>query len=308
MKENSSAINKKFFDLDTLWDARRPAVAEAEYVALLGEATHLPEGERHHLAELLTLIARAQGAQGKLPEARLNLAEAEKILATLEPPFQAKVNIRCLMEEGRLFVAEKTPSRARVLLSQAWSLAVNSEDDYATIDIARLMAEIEPPKLQEEWISKAIQIAEESTQPRAQRWLGNLYASLAWKQFGLLQYETALATFQKSLGLYEAEKAEHEIFKTKWSVGKLLRKMGRLEEALALQKGLLSELGFSGGADGRLYEEIAECLQALQKTAEAQPYFELAHKELSSEQWVSDNQPVKLKRLKDLGKVRGSSS
>lgn len=304
MEEKSQNIPAKLLDLDTIWNPADPARAEAAFRALLPAALELDEKNRFLLVELLTQIARAEGAQSKIPEARKTLDEAEKILNTEGAAYRVSAKIRWLLEQGRLFIAEKTPSRARVLFSQAWTLAVNSGEDYHTIDIAHMMAMIEPQKLQQEWILKAIQIAEDSPQANAKRWLGSLYASLGWKLFDLRQHEKALETFQKSLSYFKAKGTDREVFVAQWSIGKLLRKMNRTEEALTLQKSLLSELGISGATDGRLYEEIAECLHTLNKTADAQLYFELAHKELSSEQWVSDNQPLKLKRLKDLGKVR----
>jgi hypothetical protein len=95
-----------------------------------------------------------------------------------------------------------------------------------------------------------------------------------------------------------------EIFRAKWSTGKILRAMNKTDQALTVLEDLNRELQTSGTHDGRLYEELAECLQTLHRPDEAQPYFDLAYKELSNDQWVTDNQPVKLKRLKDLGKIK----
>ncbi len=80
--------------------------------------------------------------------------------------------------------------------------------------------------------------------------------------------------------------------------------MGKPEEALIIQNALLAELGIGGAKDGRLYEELAECLHSLQRSEEAQPYFELAYRELSADEWIVDNQPAVLKRLRELGKAK----
>jgi len=291
-------------DLDILWKPQDPAASEIMFRNFLPAARQSQDADRSHLIELLTQVARAQGAQAQYNEARATLEEAGKLLEDDASTYRVSAKIRYLLERGRLYVLEKTPAQGRVLFSQAWTLAVNSGDDFFTVDVARMMASIVPQKEQEEWLLRAIQIAEASPQEKARRWLGSLYASLGWKLFDLRQYDNALATMQKSLSHFKAFGSEREVFVARWSAGKILRQMNRLEEALALQKSLLSQLGPSDAPDGRLFEEIAECLQALRQTDEAQMYFERAYKELSSEQWLTDNQPLKLKRLKDLGKVR----
>jgi len=80
--------------------------------------------------------------------------------------------------------------------------------------------------------------------------------------------------------------------------------MGRAEEALAVQQTLLAGTQKEGAPDGRLFEELAECLQALKRSAEAQVYFEQAYHVLSKEEWVADNQAGLLKRLKEMGKTK----
>jgi tetratricopeptide (TPR) repeat protein len=212
--------------------------------------------------------------------------------------------IKQLIEKGQHYIANKTPSQARILFVEAWNLARESGEDHYLVEVAQLMALIEPQKTQQDWIRKAIEVAESSSQENARQQLGNLYTSLAWKLFDLRQYEKALTTFERSLVHLREQNSVKEIFVARWSMGKVLRAMNRTEEALVIQKSLLSEIGSGGTPDGRVFEELAECLQALHKVAEAEPYFALAYKELSSNEWIADNQPLKLKRLKDLGKVK----
>jgi tetratricopeptide (TPR) repeat protein len=183
-------------------------------------------------------------------------------------------------------------------------LSINSAEDYFAVEIAQLLAATEPQKAQQEWISRGIEIAENSPLPKSKRWLGGLYTSLGWKLYDLRQFESSLGAFQKALRHHKAQGTSREAFVAQWSIGKVLRATGKTEEALSIQKALLAELGIGGERDGRLYEELAECLQTLKRTTEAQLYFELAFRELSADEWIRDNQPVKLKRMKDLGKVK----
>jgi tetratricopeptide (TPR) repeat protein len=211
--------------------------------------------------------------------------------------------IKGLLEKGRLSLEQKTPSQARTCFFAAWELATRSGDALA-VEAAMLMSLVEPQKLQQEWIVRAIRLAEESTQSAAKHWLGSLYTSLGWKRFDMRQYDTALTAFQSALEHYQREGGGREVFVSKWSIGKLLRVMGRPDEALVVQNALLAELGVAGPKDGRLFEELAECLYTLKRSPEAQPYFELAYRELCQDEWVVDNQPAVLKRLKELGKAK----
>ena len=291
-------------DLDSLWNPGDALASENAFQAQLPATLDLAGKNLALRIELLIQLARSQTVQRKLTEARKSLDEAENLIARQETGYPVSVKIRWLLEKGRLHCFEKTPSQARIALAEAWTLAANSGEDYLAVDIAQMMAVAEPAKAQQDWILKAIQLAEQSPQPKAKRWLGSLYASLGWKLYDLRQYEKTLETFQKALSHFKVHGTEREIFLARWSAGKTLRTMGKTEDALAIQKALLAELGISGGRDGRLYEELAECLQTLNQSNEAQLYFELAYRELSNDEWVKDNQPVKLKRMKDLGKVK----
>jgi tetratricopeptide (TPR) repeat protein len=302
MPAYSEAIPSELLDLDAHWQPLQPAASESLFRVLLPRASELTGNNRSHYIELLTQIARAEAAQQKIREARATLDQAEKLLEDEPASYRVSAKIRWLIETGRICIQEKTLAPARKLFAQAWTLASNSGEDFFTVDVARMMAVIVPPKEQEDWILRGIEIAEKSPQEKAKRWLPSLFASLAWKSFDLRQYDKSLELFQKSLSHFKRGGTERELFVAKWSIGRVLRQMNKLEEAYEIQKSLLAELGVNGRPDGRLFEELAECLYALKETAEAQPYFELAHRELSSDQWVADNFPVKLKRLKDLGK------
>jgi tetratricopeptide (TPR) repeat protein len=304
MTEHPSQVSAEFHNLDSIWNPLNAAASESTFQALLPAAYLLTHQNRCYLVELLIQIARTQTIQRKLSESRKNLEEAEKILNEDETLCQAPVKIRYLLEKGRLYMFEKTPSQSRIVFEKAYNLAKNSGEDHFVVEVAQMMAMIEPQKSQQDWIVRAIEIAEKSPQEKAKRWLGGLYASLGWKLYDLRRFDACLEIFQKSLSHLKIYGTDREVFVAKWSIGKVLRIMNQTEDALVIQKALLAELGIGGIRDGRLYEELAECLQTLERTTEAQLYFELAYRELSNDVWVADNQPLKLKRMKDLGKVK----
>jgi tetratricopeptide (TPR) repeat protein len=304
MEDSHSQLLAKFYDLEQLWSPADIAASEANYRALLLDGQKLTGRERSYLIELYSLIARAEAYQEKFTEARDTLEIAETILEEEQSCYLVTAKIRWLIESGRLYILAKTPSPAKKYFSEAWTLSINSAEDYFAVEIAQLLAVTEPQKTQQAWIERAIDIAESSPLPKSKKWLGGLYTSLGWKLYDLRQFESALEAFQKSLRHHKAHGSPRERFVAQWSIGKVLRTLGKTEEALSIQQALLAELGIGGERDGRLYEELAECLQTLKRTTEAQLYFELAYRELSADEWIKDNQPVKLKRMKDLGKVK----
>ncbi len=305
MGEADSVVLARFQDIEALWNVSDPAGSEIRLRSLLGDAAGLTGRDKGYWIELLALIARAEILQGRLAEARGSLKNAELILEEEQGGHRVSARIRWLLETGRLEIAMKTPSQARRHFGEAWTLAINSGEDYFAVEIAQLMAVIEPRKEQEEWIVRAIEIAESSPAQKTKHWLGSLYSALGWRAFDRRQFDQALGIFQKALRFLKGCGTEREIFVARWSAGKVLRALGKTEEALAIQNALLAELGVSGTKDGRLYEEIAECLHELKRAPEAQLYFDMAYRELSSDEWVADNQTVMLKRMKDLGKVKG---
>lgn len=304
METRVSHQHANFEDLDQLWNPADVGGSEAAYRALLPEVLRLSGRDRCYLIDLYSLIGRSEAFQEKYVEARSSLDAAEAILDGQEAAYPLSARIRWLIEKGRLHVLSKTPSQAKRFLSEAWTSSINSAEDCFAVEIAQLLAATEPQKTQQAWILRGIEIAENSPLPKSKRWLGGLYTSLGWKLYDLTQFESSLGAFQKALRNHKAQGTPREAFVAQWSIGKVLRAMGKTEEALSIQKALLAELGIGGERDGGLYEELAECLHKLKRTTEAQLYFELAYRELSEDEWIKDNQPVKLKRMKDLGKVK----
>lgn len=304
MKVSDVDKSTKFPNLDQLWNPADLSGSKAAFQALLPDAQNLPGKDRSFLIQLLSFIGRSEAFLEKYIQARASLEKAEELLEEGQTSYQVSAKIRWLIEKGRLHILEKTPSQARRLFSEAWTLAIHSGEDYFAVEIAQLMAATEPQKVQQEWIVRAIEIAEASPLPETKSWLGGLYTSLGWKLYDLRQFEKSLETFQKALRNLKALGTPREAFVAQWSIGKILRALGRTEEAVSIHRALLAEVGIGGAPDGRLYEELAECLHTLKHTTEAQLYFELAYRELSNDEWVKDNQPLNLKRMKDLGKLK----
>ena len=300
----SMTLSDPEMDLDTLWDFDHPEESEKRFQDALFKLDKDNAGSLSARVEILSQIARAKALQGQLDDAEKALKEAEELLPEFKESYGTIAKIRLFIEKARVLILRKTPSQARPLIIEAWTLASNAGEDFYSINAAQMMAAIEPKKVQNEWVQRAIVIAESSKQLRAKQCLGALYTTHGWVQFDARQFETALQTFRKALDCIKDQGTPKKVIVAKWAVAKTLRILNRIEDALEIQKELLTEVNASNQKDGYVYEELAECLQSLRRSDEAQVYFEQAYRELVKDEWLTDNKPERIKRLKSLGKAK----
>jgi tetratricopeptide (TPR) repeat protein len=281
--------------IDALWDYDHPAESEAAFrraLETLDERADLPLQ-----LELLTQIARAQALQRHIDEAHATLDTVEARLGATTP----RVRIRYLLERGRVSNSSRQPERAQPYFAEAWELASTAGEDILAIDAAHMLAIIAPPEASLAWNQRALKLADRSPAPRALHWRGSLYNNLGWNYHDAGDYEQALAAFQKATASRREEGNPALVRIALWAEARTLRSLGRVEEALALQQGLLRGFDARGEQDGYVYEEIAECLAALGRNDEARPYFALAYKKLSADPWLAESEPARLERLRALG-------
>lgn len=162
-----------------------------------------------------------------------------------------------------------------------------------------MLAIVDPPAEALAWNEKAMALAESSSDPKAQKWLGSLYNNIGWTWHDQGQYEKALATFQKGLAWRVARQQPKEARIAMWTVARALRSLKKYDEALAMQKELEAEIAKIAEPDGFVFEEIAEILLAQNKPAAA--YFARAHELLSKDPWLARDEPERLARLQKLG-------
>lgn len=283
-------------DFDKLWDYSKPAETEKKFRELIPVARE--SGDAAYHAELMTQIARALGLQQKFEE-------AHELLDSVETMISEKMvvpKIRYLLERGRVYNSSKQAEKARPLFEEAMDRAIKHKEDLYAIDAIHMMQIVEPPEKQLEWAEKAIELAERSSDKRAQKWLGPLYNNTGWSYFDLKQFEKAMEYFEKSLKWREEQKDEQGIRIAKWCVARTLREIGSIEEALKIQKALEKEIEEKGVApDGYVFEELGELLILKGEKRTAKPYFKKAFELLSKDSWLLSNEPDRLERLKKLG-------
>lgn len=277
-------------DFDRLWDYEQPDESERSFRALL------PLADPGVELELLTQIARAQGLQGRFADGHATL---DGVADRLTPETGTETaRVRYLLERGRLFNSGGAPEQARPLFEQAWSLARQIGEPGYAVDAAHMLGILDAPDLT--WNLKALDLAETSADERARRWRASLYNNIGWSYHDPGAYDAALAAFGKALRLREEQGDARLIRMARWAVARTLRSLGRLDEALALQRDLAAGDWRAGESDGYVEEELGEVLLALGRAAEAKPHFARAYAELSLDDWLAGHEADRLERLRAL--------
>jgi tetratricopeptide (TPR) repeat protein len=283
-------------DTDALWDHEDPEGSEAAVRALL-ERARSAAGRGAYVAELLSQLARVLGIQGRLSEAHQALDEAETRAGT--GPEAERARLRTRLERGRLHAQAGDPATARTCFLEAWELGRASGEDFHAIDAAHMLAIVD----QDEslmWGDRALRFTEASARADAKRWLGTLHHNLGVRYLELGDPGPAARHLRLAIVDYEARGDRPGIRTARCYLGRALRLLGCPTEALAM---LLAEIEATdlNLFDGLVLAEIGECLLALDRTADARPYFARAHRLLSRERGGAKWDRDWLRRLAELG-------
>lgn len=287
--------SQDFLDFDSLWDYANPHQTENRFREIL---LQVPEENLAYL-ELLTQIARAQGLQQKFDRAHQTLDQVERRLGK----YSSRARVRYLLERGRALNSSGHAEEARPLFEQALDMAYELSEDFYAVDALHMLAIVALPAASLDLNLRAIQLAESSHQPKTRNWLASLYNNTGWSYHNQGDYESALAMFEKAEAARRSQGRVTEIRIAQWCVARALRSLKRVEEALSKQMALKVEFEAAGENDGYVFEEIGECLLALNRTREAGPYFVRAYAVLSQDAWLAEKEPARLARLKELGGV-----
>lgn len=294
-------------DFDALWNHADPAATESHFRTLLPvfeRAAPTSEAARSAYLQLLTQLARTQGLQRRFDA-------AHRILDTVAPQLGAAddvTRVRYLLERGRTLNASGHPGDARSLFVEAFDLALACGADGFAVDAAHMVAIVEPPDGALAWNERALALAESSADPAAQRWRASLFNNLGWTYHAMGDDARALDLFMRAVPLREATGNAATTRIARWSVARILRSLGRVDEALHKQSALLAELDAAGDADGFVCEELAECLTALGHPEDARPHFARAHALLSADAWFVADEPARLARLAEMAGTTRTSS
>jgi len=279
-------------DIDDVWNYADPAGTEKTFRELLSRRG--VEANAAYRLELLTQLARTQSLQRKWPECHAILDQVEPH-ASAAPP---QVRVRLWLERGRAFNDVGRFAEAKSCFARAYELGLAEGLDFLAIDAAHMFGVMEPADEAVAWNEKALAHARTSQESRARRWIGSVSNNLGWAYHQLGRFDEALVLFRDLVTLHaEAGRPKHAHI-ARYSVAKTLRRMGRLDEALAEIRAMDAEQSQS---DGYVEEELAECLLALGRADEARPHFAKAYEMLSKDPWFPPGETDRLTRLERLG-------
>jgi tetratricopeptide (TPR) repeat protein len=287
-------LAKDLPDFDSLWNYDRPDETEAKFREILAQAETLG-GDKRYQAELLTQIARAEGLQKRFEEGHRTLDRANAMLEPVSP----RIEVRSLLERGRLFNSSGNPSQAIPLFQKAFGNAEAAGEDALAVDAAHMLGICETPQRAMEWNLRALAAAEASGNPKVRRWAGALLNNIGWTHHDQKEFAKALDFFNRALAFREDQGNAREIRIARWAVARTLRSLGRVAEALAMQQDLQSQWAKDGDEDGYVFEELGECLLAL-GSDHAGKWFAEAYRALSGNQRSMAPEPKRLQRLKEL--------
>ncbi|MFT3954537.1 MAG: TraB/GumN family protein [Piscinibacter sp.] len=285
-------------DILALWDFDDPAASEARFRAALADAAAPPT---HDAAlSLRTQIARTLGLRRRFDEAHRELDAVDALLPGAGP----EPRVRTLLERGRAWRSAREPAKARPLFLQAEQLARSARLEYLHVDALHMVALVEPdPQAQLEANQRALAVARAAQDPQARRWEASLTHNIGWSLHEAGRHDEALASFRDALAARQRDGARPErLREAHWMIAFELRALRRHDEALALLRGLESELAAARAVDGFVPEEIAENLLALGRGAEARPYFAQAHAQLSRLDSIERPDEPRLARLLELAR------
>lgn len=277
-------------DFDKLWDYDKPADTEANFRSMLVD----PEDEDYRL-ELLTQIARCQGLQREFDTANETLDEVD--LATEDR--QDRVRVRYLLERGRALNSSGEKKRAIPLFTEAWDLGKDINEDFFAVDAAHMLAIADIDHAMR-WNLKALALAEKSEDERARGWLGSLYNNIGWTYHGQSQFDEALAMFEKALAERVKKGDRENILVARWCIARCLRSLGRLDEALGIQRELAESRELHRESDGYVQEELGEIFLLKGDAAEAATHFGRAYLQLNADQRLKANEGERLERIRKL--------
>ncbi|MEP7291680.1 MAG: tetratricopeptide repeat protein [Chloroflexota bacterium] len=275
---------------DTLWNYDHPAETERAFRDLLAQAgTYLS-----YELQLLTQIGRAQGLQRQFDAGHQTLDQVERRLT----PETSTAKIRYLLERGRLFNSSGAVEQARPLFEQAWQLGQQAGEPGYAVDAAHMLGILESPQLT--WNLRALDLAENSGDPRAERWRASLYNNIGWTYHDRGDYPHALDMFERALRLREEQGKPEPLRIARWSVARVLRSLQQWHAALAIQQALAAELEQINQQDAYVDEELGECLLALGRADDAKSCFAQAYALLSQDDWLMQNEAPRLERIRAL--------
>ena len=260
-------------DLRALWDFDHPELSEQRF------RDRLPAASPEQALILQTQIARSLGLRQRLDEARA-------LLQSLRPQLDAagpEARVRWQLEWGRTWasavhdrntLAEADRQRARGAFRTAADTARGAGLDALAVDALHMLPFTTTDLAQDlAWNQEALAVALASPQADAQRWEASLRNNLGVTLNDLGRHAEALAMLQQALDALQRQQAPVTRQRIgHWMVANTLRRLGRIDEALAIQQRLDRDNAADGTPDPYVFEELVLLHRARGEAALAADY------------------------------------
>ena len=259
--------------IDALWNYSDPAQSELRFRDALAK---LPsDAPPDDALNLRTQIARTYSLRGKFDDAQRELDAIEPLLAKGGP----EPKVRVLLERGRTLRSSKQGAAARPLFIRAYEEAVAAKLERLAADALHMIALVETTlEGQLEWNRRTVEYARGASDPKARHWeavaLNNIGVSL--NDAG--RHEEALAVFRDALAAYQRAGGAANIRIAHWMIANTLRRLDRIDEALAMQLDLEAQFKAIGETDPYVFEELVLLYEKKGDTAKTAHYRELHRK------------------------------
>jgi len=231
-------------DPTPLWDFDDPAGSEQRLRAVAEAATDTDDRDL-----LLTQVARALGLQGRYDDGHALLDD--------QPGGHPEVQARVPLERGRLFRSAGDPERARPEFELAVRLASDAGLDVLHVDALHMVALVADPADQLAINEQALGIALASADEHARNWDASLLNNIGMVHSDAGDLDSALAAFEAALTARKRIGDDGRTRVARWMIAWTLRRLGRTDEARAIQLELKAELDAAGEVDPYVVEELA---------------------------------------------------
>ncbi len=250
-------------ELDALWDFARPALSEQRF----RDALRQHQGDDALL--LRTQIVRALGLQGRFDAALQELDAIEPLLAGAG----ATPRVQTWLERGRVLRSSGQADQSGPWFQRAFELADRERLEFLAVDALHMQALVQAtPEAQIMVNRRVVDRARQAQDPRARRWeavaLNNIGSAL--NQAG--RHTEALEVLRQAQAAYERAGRAHNVRVARWMVAHTLRLVGRLDEALAMQRALEVDWAAAGDSDPYVFDELAT-LHAARGDADRATYY-----------------------------------
>lgn len=267
-------------DVRDYWNFDDPAASEGIFRQLIEDGSLTVNG---HL-EVWAQIARTHSLRGDCEQCHQILDEKWDHAMAAEGRPMASFQL----ERGRAFRTGKELDKA----TPYFKLAAESEVDDLKVDALHMLA-IDADTAESLRINLvALEFAQASPNPWAQRWQGTLYNNMGWSCFGVNKFNEALVCFENAVAEREKYGKDGPIRIAKWCVGRCHRALGNLDKAFDIQSELVGP-----DASGFVYEELGEILFAQGKSDPAKPHFAKAVAMLQDDLGAESERITRLKSL-----------